>query len=536
MRIERMSILAAGRISAILALALLATLSSNAALEIPALPDYQLGDVVEVDVLAPIALAVPDPEETERLQERVGRSTIPIFRFRPSVADEVEQKLRSDFDQQRERFLAALQKSYGRATLNRATINHSSFARFVAAAQKQQPGFPLSVDLAGQWALGETGGSVCDQFVSHLREAMNRHICAESIDESVRAGFEGMLSLPKAARVVPLDSFETKVELRQVEKRAAEVSITHFRSLAAARAELVNKFRATGDYLATFLQPNCILDIGLTRASREKQMAWVRATRHFKPGEVIVRNGQRVDAVAKAALKLLDDERRAHQRTQARREMLAATGTQVVSWARTLTANAAFVVTHHPWMTSLAVGSLVICLVWLRRSRSALTGDSAPATSYTVILNRDRNETIFLPVTDTESPATTVHSLATKPEAETAEQQLAETERRAEELLAKVRAGLAPELARHMMDRLVQELLAQRASLLETQRVASNHVAVLEQRFTALHRQLSQQIRTEQDRNSQLEQKLVTKDVEHSQLLKAIVSAQKKLKENGDSN
>ena len=48
---------------------LILTVRFAAAAEIPLIPRYEVGDVAVADLIAPVAFAVPNPEETKRLQE-----------------------------------------------------------------------------------------------------------------------------------------------------------------------------------------------------------------------------------------------------------------------------------------------------------------------------------------------------------------------------------------------------------------------------------------------------------------------------------
>jgi len=166
--------------------------------------------------------------------------------------------------------------------------------------------------------------------------------------------------------------------------------------------------------------------------------------------------------------------------------------------------------------------------------------------AYTVIFNSARNETIFLPVktdatpqliiADTASSGETVQTRA-EPDALTVlpvdaqwESQLRITEQRAEELLAQVRAGLAPHLARQLTSELVRKLVDDRTKLLEAQKIASAEVATLEQRFARIHSELQERLREYQARNIQLEKQLAERTNQTRHLLQSqIASLQKKL-------
>ena len=84
-----------------------------------------------------------------------------------------------------------------------------------------------------------------------------------------------------------------------------------------------------------------------------------------------------------------------------------------------------------------------------------------------------------------------------------------------------VRAALIPHLARMMMNRLVQALFAQRASLLDTQTEATQRMLELEQRITQAQASVQKKIAAYESRIAELEEQLVAKERENHQLRRA---------------
>jgi hypothetical protein len=154
-------------------------------------------------------------------------------------------------------------------------------------------------------------------------------------------------------------------------------------------------------------------------------------------------------------------------------------------------------------------------------------------------LNRDRNETIFLPAKATLNPTITLPEnieLVSPVEAVTItdhkawQERVLAAEKRAEELMAMVRAGLAPHLARELMNRLVRELISQRAGLLHTHQVAERELTAMEARFENVISQLQERLAAYEKRNAELERELAAKKEENLELIKAsIVMTQGKL-------
>jgi hypothetical protein len=168
-------------------------------------------------------------------------------------------------------------------------------------------------------------------------------------------------------------------------------------------------------------------------------------------------------------------------------------------------------------------------------------------TAYTVVLNPARNETIFLPVDPNGRPtvalaetassgavlappeegASVLLSAATDPEWEN---RVLASEKRAQELMSKIRAGLAPHLAQAMVNELVQRLLMDRAALLQAQHIATGELKEIETRFARMQEELAERLRSYQERNIELERELSARSVQNRQLLRSqIESLEKKL-------
>jgi len=94
------------------------------------------------------------------------------------------------------------------------------------------------------------------------------------------------------------------------------------------------------------------------------------------------------------------------------------------------------------------------------------------------------------------------------------------SEKKAHELMEKIRAGLAPHLAQAMVSELVQRLLADRAALLEAQNLATAELREIEERFAQVQNDLAERLASYQARNSHLEKQLAARSAENTELLK----------------
>lgn len=495
-------------------------------------------------MLTPVELNVPDPEATRRLREKALETMPRIFRFYPQAGSEAEADLRAAFKLEHEKFLALLKRAYRLRRLNEPSVNHPSFGQFLAWARNQDESFLCATNLTRAWALGEDFDETLRGLTTKLRQAQQRYIGPDVHADKAEK--------PASIFVFTCKSREAIPEIEAVEKRSREVSGHELYTLAEARRELEKSFsgsdQALAGFLAGFLRENCTYDPELSRRVQMKKAAELTALAHYSPGEAIVRAEQTVDAKAKAALDALEQMRAAELKKSiaaaARAEKINAMKSwcqERVIWVLAMVENADGV--DYAMWSSLA--GMLFVLYLLRRHRKQTLTLPVPATnqpmSYTVILNPAKNETIFLPAKPQANPEPAALPPASPPppaiaavpppegqDAEWAERAL-DAERRAEELLAMVRSGLAPHLAKELMNRLVQELISQRNLLLQTQRMAGKEINAIEARFNSIYQNLQAQLQAYEKRTHELEGKLADKDQTNAELLKAMIVTQKKL-------
>ena len=271
--------------------------------------------------------------------------------------------------------------------------------------------------------------------------------------------------------------------------------------------------RSVGRYLAGFLRENCVFDDELTRRSRARRTEAIFAADHYESGEVIVKRGQLLDGRARAALDELKVRTEADgSKARSQEERFAAE--TAVRQLREEAARAEFESAHfsaqNRWLLS---GLLLIALI------------SSLAFWH---LARARRRHSLLPVPTgragtawTGSPAGDEEAAAWRARALSAEQQAAQAS-------AVVRAGLLPQFARWLRERLVRGLLAERSHLLNTQETAELEMAELERRLAELQAPLEQRLRAYQERIAELEQELTAKGEENRELIKAKIELTRK--------
>jgi hypothetical protein len=492
------------------------------------IPQYEPGDVASSDVVAPFEFAVVNPEQTDRLRQQELEKVPAIYRFNPWLAVQAEEKFSLVFTKTRGAFLSAMETASGKRQLDELTLTHPSFWRFVDWFKAQHPAFPLTTNLATSWALGDPEDQAIQfRLQSALRDIMGRYIRPDTVP-----GYADT----SQAHIVPVDKPAARLTLADVATKAELVARPGILTLAEARAALALRAgdygEEMGNFLATFLKENILFDDWLTSQKRQHRAAELVVFDQYSPGQLVLRTGQIVDARAKAALDVLAA---AMERQRTRVAVATPPSSTEELRARLLAfmANMDAAVRRYPWLL-LIFAALLLGAFWRLVTRRAHVTSSPTCEAYTVVMNPSRQETVFLPLTNAPASSSFGGQNVTLLSGETTstpwQTELREAEHRAEELLALVRAGLAPHLAKELTHKLVQELVSQRATLVRAHELAEQEMAALETRFEKVHRDLQQRIEAYEKRAGELEKELVAKTEQTRELMKAtILLTQQKL-------
>ncbi len=503
--------------------------------QIPLIPTYDIGEIAVSDVIAPISFAIPNPEETRRLKESETEQSPRVFRHLDKVAAGAELSLAEAFAQQRARFLAWMQQSAKRPVLDEATVDHPSFAKFVAWYQERNKSFPLSMSLARTWALGHSDELIVGNLVERLQGTMTAFICSEPFEPD---------DTRRTIRIVETKSPNASVSLTQI-LSGKEYPADELYTLDRAQEELETGFsdeqRSWGRFLADFVRPNCVFDAAASRRFKEHRLSKIAALDFYHPGDLIVSSGEVVDARMKRALDLLH-QKRIEQDTraasaQARREKV---DSALAFVDRGLTAGFAGIekLVRSQYHVPMAIGACLLLLLWLRQLRKQRLETPAPAATaqdpaYAVVVNRNRQETIFVPLSQTLSTAsgnadvpTTLPAkfdFAPLPQEAPWEEKVLAAEQRADELMQLVRAGLAPHLAKHLASQFVRELMSQRHQLIQTQKLSESELTRLEAQFATVQAELIERLSSYELRNAELEKELADRRKENHDLIRMMM-------------
>jgi hypothetical protein len=265
------------------------------------LPEYHVGDTVRTDIMTPVPLTVVDPERTRQLQEEEAKKISPVFRYDQGVAEQIVGAIRSEFSRARARFLGAVETSFRRRTLTDRELASTQFRRLVAAFQPESKSFAVGPELAGVWAGGASGEEIQARLIVALRSVMDRPIRSDEL-----AG--GLRDPAALVRLVPATTRREGFTLEML-NQTQPARLDSIYPLAEAREILLRRLEPTekpyGQFLTSRLTVNCVYAEDLTSELRRQTSAYITATTHYDPRQVIAQRGETVTPHLKAAIDAL---------------------------------------------------------------------------------------------------------------------------------------------------------------------------------------------------------------------------------------
>lgn len=452
--------------------------------------DYNVGDRAQEDILTPVRLDVVDPAATAQLKEQVSEKVPAVFRFYPGAGAEAVAAFKTTFAKTRRDFLDAVESKFQNRQLSTNELASDGFKNLAESFQKHNVLFPVDLDLAMKWAGGDLGEDGEELLVSRLINSMKQFI--RSDDPAPPEAKVG-----STARLISFaDTEELTPEL--VAERGTDVHKTDFISLPRAKQNLENLFSSADQglakYLASFVKPDCFLEVELTAQMRNDRTKDVVASDHYKPNDVIVKRGEIIDAKIKAALDALQ-------------EALPATPAPVVASAPA-PADSAWTAREIQWLVGALAAALLILAVAIWH------------------LARRRDVNSMLPVRTNGDAMPMVppdHGASNdwKRRALAAEQ-------RVQDAQAAARAGLLSHFARWASDKLTQRLVSQRNELLNAHQKAAVEMAELEARLEKVQAPLQERLKAYEQRIQDLEKELAAKGEENRELIKVKIEIVRK--------
>jgi len=435
---------------------------------------YRIGDTAEEDVTTPVQLDVIDPDATAARKAEEALKTPAIFRSYPDTAAQVENEFLAAFAGAHTSFVAAVQNTFHRPILDKATVASPDFEHFIAAFNAQNKSFPITSELAAEWAPGSTGAAIDDKLRKSLLQMMQRPVRPDDLPDGFVPG--------ETLRLVPVNDPKEKLTLDDAERHGRLVLQTSVTTISQLRGLLYEEFpkdqQPVARALGAFLKPNCALDENLTQQACARQIARLAVIAHYDAGEIVVRRGQTIDAKIKAAFDQLYGKTAPGQLG---RQIAAARdqAQQAREQARNTQSQALAIRARNQWLiiALLGVSALALLALW----------EAA----------RHRRRASLLP------------SRALLVEAGTAE--------RGQLMFP---ANLAPYLAQTLKEAVVQALAAQRRELLMVQEEATVEIAAMIRRLDSAQAPVRERLHLYETRIQELEKELAVRNEENRELLK----------------
>jgi len=509
-------------------------------------PEYKVGETATVDVVTPVHLIVIDHERTEQLRQQEAQRIPAIFRSYPGAVEEAEAGLQQAITSARDKFLDALELSYGKRSLNEVQVNYPRFQRLVGTFQRPPAAFPVSTNLAEVWAMGGSDETFRTNLLAKLRDIMTHPIRVDLMPAQGRIG-------PRQVKMIAVRPKDAELNLATVEKQATNYFRTNIYTLSRARKELQNAFpaeeRGIGRFVVGFVKVNCEFDSELTDQGRKKKTAAIWSADEYDPGQLVVKRGDVIDSRLKAVLDQLReratgvqakrDLAQGHAETQAavaqlheeavRAQSAAAIAAERVRWLVGGIAGASLAFLFVLWRLARWKRSNSLLPARIRNDEIAGTVIACPSCAGTIVLPLELSgsaQSVALPPQKAvEPPAVTVPETVS---GDYWKERALAAERRAAETGQVLRKALIPHMARWLMSKLVRGLAMQRKQLLETQKKAEQELAELEQRLSAVQAPLEDRLKAYEQRIAELEKGLNAKGEENRELIKATIAMAKK--------
>ena len=506
-----------------LPLACVVALLSVSLLHAKDLAAYRVGDTAEEDIATTVPLDVIDSDATTARKAEEALKTPAIFRSHPDTAAQVENEFLAAFAGAHANFVAAVQDAFHASVLGKGTIASPDFEHFVTAFNARNKSFPITTDLAAEWARGGMGAAIDDKLRESLLQMMQRTVRPDDLPD----GF----ALGETLRLVPVDDPKEKLTLDGAERHGQLIPQTGVLTISRLRGLFCEEFpkdqQLAARALAAFLKPNCALDENLTQQARARQTARLAVIAHYDAGEIVVRRGQTVDAKIKAALDQLygkiapgqlgrqivaardqaqqardqaqqerDRAQQSHdlaqrEQEQARQERERAQqehgqmlkmhnqAVQMREQARNTQSQALAIRARNEWLVAALAGvsTLTLLALWglVRHRRRASLLSSRGLTTEIVPMEKGQP---MLP------------------------------------------ANLAPYLAQTLKETVVQELAAQRRELLMVQEEAAVEITAMIRRLDSAQAPVRERLHSYETRIQELEKELAARNEENRELLK----------------
>lgn len=478
---------------------------------------YKIGDTAQADITASVPFDVPNIQATAALKITKAMYVPVIFREHTHTTNGMVKEFVAAFAKAHSTFTNGIAATF-QTNVTDAVIASPDFGYYVTEFNVVNKKFPVTPELAAEWARGDSGAAFRDKWLGQLVQTMNRPVRPDTLPPG--------LVLRKTIRLVQVKSMDENLTL-EVARHGHGVPVTNVVTISRLREMFQSEFpqdeQPLAKALADFLRFNCAPDADLTQQAREFAVRSLVVADHYEAGQVIVRQGQTIDAQTKAALDAFNEKlvpaalnqqvAAAHQDAQQEQALAQQAQQQAQS------EHAAAVLAQQQQQQALSDREAAQQQAQQEQQQAAAMQAQALAAQTLALKMHTRNEWLM---TILGAISVLVVLVLWR----------LMTQRRAAPIFVPARlerlenapAGLSPELAPYLAqtlkDAVVQGLAAQRAELLEVQRMAAQEIAELVNRLDQLQAPMQERLRAYQDRIEELQKELAQRTEENRELLK----------------
>ncbi|HEV2330179.1 MAG TPA: hypothetical protein VGY56_15460 [Verrucomicrobiae bacterium] len=478
------------------------------------LPNYKAGDTAPQDIVAAVPFDVVDAQATASLKASQAQGIAAIYHQYEGQTNVVAKNFLAIFAQAHDSFSNAVAAAYHQPSIDNSTIEASDFGYLVTAFNVEHKAFPVSTELAVTWARGGSGAALRDKWLGMLLQAMNGPLQPDKVP--VHFVFR------KKVRIMPLTNANETFTFTKAWRVGHIISLDKIPEISVARAKFRRQFseeqQPLAGALAQFLEPNCFPDVAITKQARDYSVRQIVVSVHFDAGQVIVRRGTRIDAQELAALAAMNQAMMPgalnqqiaaeHERAQQEHELAQAEQQQAQ------VAQQAELLAQKQQQQAQADRARAQSQAEQERQQAAAMREQALEAQQQAQRARIRDTWLLATLVPVSILAIAVW-LYRQRQGGSSTMKL----RRVESSPASA-VELAPYLAQTLKDAVVQGLAAQRAELLEAQRLAAAEITELVHRLDVLQAPMQERMRAYQERIQELQKELAERTEENRELLK----------------
>jgi hypothetical protein len=259
---------------------------------------YKIGDVAQQDVKATEAFDVVEAVATDSLKSSKAMDVPAIYRNDTEETNIIAKKFQKTFAAAHTNFCAAITAAYGQAGMDQNTLASPDFGYFITAYNVENKSFPVTSELAIEWAQGNPGTAFQDKWLGALLTSMDHHVRPDKLP--------AQFTVHRNIRLVPLKSMDEDLTLAGAERHGTVMIVSNVPTLTHLRMLFREQFsqdeQPLARVLANFIQPDALPDVALTGEARDLAVRQIVVADHFDAGQMIVAQGKTITPQIKAAL------------------------------------------------------------------------------------------------------------------------------------------------------------------------------------------------------------------------------------------